>query len=118
MTKQIDLFYYVLQKKLIPTIMNQFYLLFNAITLMNILILSSILFFRKNNSNDNVVLALIILNPGLNFIDNILIQSGLIFDVPYCFFLFQSTAQFYAPLVLAYVCILTGERFKWFTVLN
>jgi AraC-like DNA-binding protein len=85
---------------------------------MNVLILSAILIFRKNNSNANIVLALIILNPGLNFVNNILIQSGVIFDVPYFFFLFQSTGQFYAPLVFAYVCIMTGERFKWFTVLT
>lgn len=98
--------------------MNQFYLLFNAFTLMNVLILSAILLFRKKNSNANIILALIILNPGLNFINNILIQSEVIFDVPYCLFLFQGTMLFYAPLVFAYVCIMTGERFKWFTVLN
>jgi AraC-like DNA-binding protein len=98
--------------------MNQFYLLFNAFTLMNVLILSSILFFRKNNSNANRILALIILNPGLNFVNNILIQSGAIFDVPYFLFLFQSTALLYAPLVFAYVCIMMGERFKWVSVLN
>jgi AraC-like DNA-binding protein len=85
---------------------------------MNVLILSAILFFRKNNSNANRILALVILNPGLNFINNILIQSGVIFDLPYCLFLFQGTMLFYAPLVFAYVCIMTGERFKWLSVLN
>jgi len=98
--------------------MNQFYLLFNAFTLMNVLILTFILLFRKNNSNANIILALIILNPGLNFISNILIQSEVVFDVPYFFFLFQSSSMLYGPLVFAYVCTMMGERYKWLSVLN
>lgn len=98
--------------------MDQFYLLFNAFTLMNVVILSAILIFRKNNSVANIILALIILNPGLNFVNNIIIHSGAIFKMPYFLFLFQGSAQLYAPLVLAYVYLMMGERFKWISVLS
>lgn len=98
--------------------MNNFYLYFNAFSLINIFILFVILFFRKNNSITNRILALIILDPGLNFLNNILSQSGLIFKVPYALFLFQGTAQFYAPLVMAYTCLMLGRKYKLFTGLN
>jgi AraC-like DNA-binding protein len=77
-----------------------------------------ILFFRKNNSIANKLLALIIIDPGLNFISNILIQSGYIFDAPYAFFLFFGTAQLYAPLVLAYTLVMMGQKFRIVSVLS
>jgi len=98
--------------------MNNFYLYFNWFTLINLFILFAILFFRKNNSITNKILALIVINPGLNFIDNILIQSGYIYKVPFFLFIFQGTAQFYAPLVYAYVVLMMGQKFRWFSILN
>jgi len=98
--------------------MNNFYLYFNIFTLINLSVLFSILFFRKNNSVTNKLLALIVIDPGLNFLNNILIESGLIFKIPAALFLFQGTAQFYAPLVLAYVTLMMGQKFKWVSVLS
>ncbi|MCX7987064.1 MAG: helix-turn-helix domain-containing protein [Bacteroidales bacterium] len=102
----------------------QFFLIFNFITFINLLIFAAILILRKNNSAANILLGLIILDPGLNFLNNVLILSDLIKKVPFCYFLFQGTAMFYGPLVYAYTCIMIGRPFKWlfwphsFTILN
>lgn len=98
--------------------MNHFYLFFNAFTVVNLAVVFVFLFFRKNNSITNRLLALIILNPALNFINNIVIESGLIFNLPVSLFLFYGTAQLYAPLILAYSVLMMGQRYKWFTLLN
>jgi AraC-like DNA-binding protein len=111
----LTLFYIFAPKS---TDMNSFYLYFNVFTLINLSVLFIILYFRKNNSVTNKLLALIVIDPGLNFINNILIESGLIFKAPAALFLFQGTAQFYAPLVLAYVTLMMGQKYKWFSVLN
>ncbi len=98
--------------------MNSFYLNFNIFTLALLLILFSILFFRKNNSVTNRLLACIIIDPGLNFINNILIETGYLHRVPFVYFLFQATALLYAPLVLAYIIYILGEKFKWISPLT
>jgi AraC-like DNA-binding protein len=98
--------------------MKEFFLLTNAFTILNIVILASILIFRKNNAAANIILAFVIIDPGLNFINNILIQSGAIFHVPFFLFIFQGTMLLYAPLVLAYVYLMTGNSFKWVSILN
>jgi AraC-like DNA-binding protein len=95
-----------------------FYSFFNAFTLINLSVLFIILFFRKNNSITNKLLALIVVNPGLNFISNILIQSGYIFKAPYAVFLFFGTAQLYAPLVLAYALAMMGQKFRFVSILS
>jgi len=99
-------------------IMNEFYLLFNVLTLINVLILSFVLLFRKDNSSTNKILALIILTPGLNFVNNILVFSGFIANIPYFLFLFQGSALLFAPLVILYVDLISGASLNWFTVLK
>jgi AraC-like DNA-binding protein len=95
-----------------------FFLYFNGFTIFNLVVLFVILFFRKENSLANKLLALIVINPGLNFINNIFILSDWIFQFPFVYFFFQGTAVFYAPLVLAYTNVLTGRRFKFLSLLN
>lgn len=98
--------------------MNSLYLFFNAFTVINLIILFTILFFRKNNSKANRILALIVITPGLNFITNLLVQTGLIIKFPFAVFLFQATSLVYSPMVLAYVVIMTGQKFKLISLLN
>ncbi len=98
--------------------MNAFFLYFNGFTIFNLVVLFTILFFRKDNSLANKLLALVVINPGLNFINNIFILSDLIFQFPFVYFFFQGTAVLYAPLVLAYTNVLTGRKFKYITLLN
>ena len=54
----------------------------------------------------------------MNFISNILIQSGHIYNVPYALFLFFGTAQLYAPLVLAYALKMMGKKFHFVSILS
>lgn len=97
---------------------SNFYILFNSFTLINLFILFIILFFRKSNSITNKVLALIVMTPGLNFLCNLLILSGIIAKVPFLMFLFQATSLIYSPLVYAYVLLITGHKFKLTTIPN
>lgn len=98
--------------------MSFFYLYFNIFTTINLVLLFIFLFFRKNNSITNKLLGLIILNPGLNFINNIVIQSGYIDKFPISLFLFYGTGQFYGMLMLAYSQLMIGEKYRWNTFLN
>jgi len=98
--------------------MNDFYLIFNILTLINVLIPTSILLFRKDSSAANKILALIILVPALNFINNIIIFSGVIFNFPYFLFLFQGSVLLFSPLVILYVNLIREVRFQWFTAPN
>lgn len=97
---------------------NELYVAINLFTLLNLLIFSSILIFRPNNSVSNYLLALVILDPGLNFLNNIIILTNTIFKYPVFLFLFQGTALLYGILVYAYVNSMIGRKFKWLTPLN
>ncbi len=82
----------------------------NIITLANLLLLFSLLYFRKNNSLPNKVLALILINPGINFLSNIVVLSGYFHAFPWFYFFAQITCFLFAPLVYFYVCLFTGNR--------
>jgi AraC-like DNA-binding protein len=82
----------------------------NIIVAINIAILAAMLYWRKNNALPNKILALILIIPGLNFINNISILTGSIFSFPYTYFLVQGTALLFAPLVLYYILLLTGKK--------
>ncbi len=84
----------------------------NIITTVNILILFSLLFFRKNNPLPNKILAFVFLIPGLYFIDNALILSGYINEIPFFFFFVQIIAIVYPILVYAYVNLLLTSNHK------
>ncbi len=94
------------------------FIFINVFTFINLLILSSILLFRKKNSITNLLLAAIIIDPGLNFLNNIIILSGLIFNLPEALFLFQGTASFYGVLIYAYTLYMIGHKFNWKHPLN
>lgn len=95
-----------------------FYIIFNLVTFINLLTLSLILILRKKNSITNIILALIIIDPGLNFLNNVLILTDTIHKVPFFLFIFQGTGSLYGPLVYAYVLLMIGKNFKWFELLN
>lgn len=82
----------------------------NLLVLLNVLIISSLLFFRKNNTLPNKILALIFLIPGLNFANNINILAGTIYSFPYPYFVVQGTALLFAPAVYYYILLLIGKK--------
>jgi len=85
-------------------------LILNVITLANLLLLFSLLYFRKNNSLPNKILALILINPGINFLSNIVVLSGYFHVFPWFYFFAQCTCFLFAPLVYIYVCMFTGNK--------
>lgn len=85
-------------------------LILNIITLANLILLFSLLYFRKDNSLPNKILALILINPGINFLSNIVVLSGYFPTFPYFYFFAQTTCFLFAPLVYIYVCLFTGSR--------
>ncbi|MCX7862404.1 MAG: helix-turn-helix domain-containing protein [Bacteroidales bacterium] len=91
----------------------EFFIFYNLFVFVNILILSSILIFRFNNPKTNIILALIILCPGLNFFNNIIILSDHIFTYPYSLFIFQGTALTYGFLVYWYTKSMLGQSISW-----
>ncbi|MCR6642513.1 MAG: helix-turn-helix transcriptional regulator [Sporocytophaga sp.] len=62
----------------------------------------------------NKILALILLNPSINFVGNIITLSGGINDFPYVFFLAQITGSAFAPLTYIYIKIMTGKKAERF----
>lgn len=89
----------------------------NILVLLNILIISSLLLFRKNNSIPNKILALIFLIPGLNFANNINILAGTIYSFPYPYFVVQGTALLFAPAVFYYILLLIGKKITHYKIL-
>lgn len=86
----------------------------NLFTLVNIFLLAFLLLYKKGRSLPNLLLALIILDPGINFAGNINVLSGNIFNFPYSIFFCQITGFLFAPLVYNYAEILMGNKFKPF----
>ncbi len=93
--------------------MNIYYLYYNFFVFLNILILSSILFLRRKNPKTNIILGLIILCPGLNFLNNIIIISNYIYQFPLSLFLFQGTAASYGFLIYWYTKSMLGQKISW-----
>jgi len=87
-------------------------LILNIITLANLILLFSLLYFRKDNSLPNKILALILINPGINFLSNIIVLSGYFYAFPYFYFFAQATCFLFAPLVYIYICLFTGSKIK------
>ncbi len=85
-------------------------IILHSLVIFNILIISALLFHRKNNPLPNKILAFIFLIPGLNFANNILILSGSIYRFPYSYFIVQGTAILFAPLVYYYILLLIGKK--------
>lgn len=87
-------------------------LVLNVITFLNLLLIFCFLFFKKDNPLPNKILALLLLNPGINFLSNANILSGNLPTFPYLYFFAQFTCLFFAPLVFIYVNLLIGEKIK------
>lgn len=87
-------------------------LILNIITLSNLILLFSLLYFRKENSLPNKILALILINPGINFLSNIIVLSGHFYAFPYFYFFAQATCFLFAPLVYIYVSLFTQTKTK------
>lgn len=85
-------------------------LILNIFTFANLLLLFCLLYFRKDNALPNKILALILINPGINFISNVNIISGNFFNSPYIYFFAQATCFVFAPLVHMYVNLLIGKK--------
>jgi len=82
----------------------------NIITTFNLLVFFCLLYFRKDNVLPNKVLALILVDPAINFISNINIISGGLQDYTFVYFIAQATGLFFAPLVYVYILLMTGRR--------
>ena len=85
-------------------------LILNILTFANLVLLFALLFFRKDNALPNRILALLLINPGINFISNVNILSGNFFNAPYVYFVAQLTCFGFAPLVHMYVRLLIGKK--------
>ncbi len=94
----------------------------NIFASLNSIILFFLLFFRKNNSLPNKILAVAFLIPGFNFLNNIHILSAGMYDLPWTYFLVQISAAFFAPLSYYYIRLMTGrthpEWHKWLMVIS
>lgn len=82
----------------------------NAFSSLLLVFVFFLLFFRKNNSLSNKLLAFVFLLPGINFIVNILILTNLIDFVPWVFFLFQITGSIFGPVTYYYINSLTAHK--------
>jgi AraC-like DNA-binding protein len=95
-------------------------LILNILTSANLILLFCLLFFRKQNALPNKILALILINPGINFLSNINVLSGYFFQYPYVYFFAQITCFLFAPLVHMYVTLLIGKKiqrnYPWYIV--
>lgn len=89
----------------------------NILIAFNLLVLAALLFFRKSNALPNKVLAWVIFIPALNFANNILILTDLIYHFPYAYFIVQATAILYPPLVYYYILLITGKKVSYRRIL-
>lgn len=90
----------------------------NVIIFINTLILFIVFFFRKNNALPNRILGLIILIPSLNFLNNALILSGVIYQIPFLHFFIQIIATAIPLLIYIYVQLFLGNKIKLNTYLS
>ncbi len=85
----------------------------NIVATANLFFAFLVLFFKRNNAHPNKILALIIINPAINFIANVLILSGAAAQFSYFIYCSILTAFFFGPLVYYYVIIMMGMKFNW-----
>lgn len=85
----------------------------NIVVSANLILAFLVLFFKKDNSLANKILALIIINPAINFVANILNLSGVSSQFSYYIYFSIITALFFGPLVYYYVILLMGMKFNW-----
>jgi AraC-like DNA-binding protein len=84
----------------------------NVCLSINLIILFGALFFRKNNTLPNKILALILLDTAISFLGNATITGGYFRDFPYLFFLSWCTSSYFGPLFFSYTCLFAGSPIK------
>ena len=84
--------------------------LLNIFTIINLTLLGAILFFKKDGSLANKILALIIFIPATAFASNYFLYLGLMNQYPFLNFI--NLNFLWAPLVLWYVKLMLGEEVK------
>ncbi len=84
----------------------------NLITFLNLFVVFCILFFKKNNALPNKILALLLINPGINFLSNVFVLNGYLPTFPYLYFFAQITCFGFAPLVHLYIIVLIGKKIR------
>jgi AraC-like DNA-binding protein len=93
--------------------LDSIYILLNFSGVINILLICSFLWFRKQNTFPNILLSIILLIPGLYFVDNILISNKSLDSFPYFFFVVQFIANFFPICIYFYVHLLLGDKKKF-----
>ncbi len=92
--------------------------LINIITAMNLIIMFIVLYFRKQNTLPNKILAIILLLPAISFINNYLILSEKIYSFPSIIFICEIGVIIGAPLIYQYTRIFMGKKWNLFFILN
>jgi AraC-like DNA-binding protein len=92
--------------------------LINIVTALNLCILFIVLYFRKENTLPNRLLAFILLLPALSFVNNYLILSKTIYLFPSIVFISQIGALVGAPLIYLYTRIFMGGKWNPYFILN
>jgi AraC-like DNA-binding protein len=90
----------------------QWYILLNSLGVIHITVLCLYLTLRKNNVLANKLLAAALAIPGLYMVDNLLICSRTIAQVPYAFFFVQIIANFFPIVVYRYIHLLLVDHKK------
>jgi AraC-like DNA-binding protein len=80
----------------------------NILTIINLVLLSSMLFFRKNNSSPNKLLALIIFIPATSFAVNYLLYTGVLYHHSYLMLI--TIGFLWPPAVFWYVQLMLGRK--------
>jgi AraC-like DNA-binding protein len=89
----------------------------NFLGVVNILLISLFLLLRKQNAWPNIVLSILLSIPGLYLIDNILIVTNTLSEIPYYFFFVQLVANIFPIGVYYYVHLLMGDKKKYHKIL-
>ncbi len=92
--------------------------LVNIITALNLLVMFIALYFRKQNTLPNRILAIILLLPVLSFTNNYLILSRYIYSFSSIVFISQIGAIVAASLIYYYTRIFMGKKWNPWFILN
>lgn len=97
--------------------LNNIYVLLNFLAAINILLFCFFLWFQKANTLPNILLSIILLIPGLYFVDNIIVITKTINSIPYFFFFVQFIANLFPICIYYYIHLLLGDKKKFNPIL-
>ena len=92
--------------------------LVNIFTTLNLVVMFLILFFRKNNTYPNRILAFILLLPGVSFFGNFFFYANDLMRFPGFIYVNQISSLLCVPLIDYYFKIFTGNKNYISKVLN